>query len=186
MQGYLALDGDTPVGWCGAAPRRLLHALDDEPTPDADDGGHDRLLPGDAAAGAARGSRGRCSTQPAPACASRASRSPKRTRARTRKTPAENHFGPLALYLSAGFTCTAKTATAASSSAGPVAVKPVKIEIDDLSRPRSMRCSTSTCRTCTSCRRRRSVHALDLDKLRQPGITFWTAWDGRCCSAAAR
>lgn len=23
-----------------------------------------------------------------------------------------------------------------------------------------------------------SVHALDLDKLRQPGITFWTAWDG--------
>ncbi len=23
-----------------------------------------------------------------------------------------------------------------------------------------------------------SVHALDLDKLRQPDITFWTAWDG--------
>jgi Acetyltransferases len=23
-----------------------------------------------------------------------------------------------------------------------------------------------------------SVHALDLDKLRAPGITFWTAWDG--------
>ena len=24
-----------------------------------------------------------------------------------------------------------------------------------------------------------SVHALDLDKLRAPEITFWTAWDGR-------
>lgn len=24
-----------------------------------------------------------------------------------------------------------------------------------------------------------SVHALDLDKLRAPDITFWTAWDGR-------
>ena len=23
-----------------------------------------------------------------------------------------------------------------------------------------------------------SVHALDLDALREPGITFWTAWDG--------
>jgi putative acetyltransferase len=23
-----------------------------------------------------------------------------------------------------------------------------------------------------------SVHALDIDALRQPGITFWTAWDG--------
>lgn len=23
-----------------------------------------------------------------------------------------------------------------------------------------------------------SVHALDLDKLRRPGITFWTAWEG--------
>ena len=23
-----------------------------------------------------------------------------------------------------------------------------------------------------------SVHALDIDKLRQPDITFWTAWQG--------
>jgi len=23
-----------------------------------------------------------------------------------------------------------------------------------------------------------SVHALDLDKLRQPGVTFWSAWEG--------
>lgn len=23
-----------------------------------------------------------------------------------------------------------------------------------------------------------SVHAFDLDKLRQPGVTFWSAWDG--------
>ncbi len=24
-----------------------------------------------------------------------------------------------------------------------------------------------------------SVHALDIDKLRQPDVTFWTAWEGR-------
>ena len=28
------------------------------------------------------------------------------------------------------------------------------------------------------CRRRESVHALDIDALRKPGITFWTVWSG--------
>lgn len=36
MQGYIAYADGSPVGWCNAAPRRLLHALDDEPTPDAE------------------------------------------------------------------------------------------------------------------------------------------------------
>jgi len=36
MQGYLAYSDGSPVGWCNAAPRHLLHALDDEPTPDAE------------------------------------------------------------------------------------------------------------------------------------------------------
>jgi hypothetical protein len=30
------------------------------------------------------------------------------------------------------------------------------------------------------------MHALDLEKLRQPGITFWSAWEARCFSAAPR
>jgi putative acetyltransferase len=52
------------------------------------------------------------------------------------------------------------------------------IKIDDLQSPlvhalleehmRGMRASSPAC----------SVHALDLDKLRQPDITFWTAWEG--------
>jgi hypothetical protein len=39
MQGYLAYIDGTPVGWCNAAPRNLLHALDDEPVSDAQDVG---------------------------------------------------------------------------------------------------------------------------------------------------
>ncbi len=36
MQGFLAYLGGAPVGWCNAAPRDLLHALDDEPVPDSE------------------------------------------------------------------------------------------------------------------------------------------------------
>jgi putative acetyltransferase len=34
-----------------------------------------------------------------------------------------------------------------------------------------------------------SVHALDIDKLRGPGVAFWSAWDGEaivCCGALKR
>lgn len=36
MQGYLAYVGGRVAGWCNAAPRHMLRALDDEPTPDAE------------------------------------------------------------------------------------------------------------------------------------------------------
>ena len=36
MQGSVVYADGSPVGWCNAAPRKLLHALDDEPTPDAE------------------------------------------------------------------------------------------------------------------------------------------------------
>lgn len=36
IQGYLAYSDGSPVGWCNAAPRTLLHALDDQPIPDAE------------------------------------------------------------------------------------------------------------------------------------------------------
>jgi GNAT superfamily N-acetyltransferase len=35
MQGYLAYLDGRPVGWCSAAPRPMMHAFDDEPDPDA-------------------------------------------------------------------------------------------------------------------------------------------------------
>ena len=33
---------------------------------------------------------------------------------------------------------------------------------------------------------RESVHALDLQALRQPGITFWTVWDGESLAGFGR
>ena len=102
MQGYVALEGVKPVGWCGAAPRRLLHALDDE------------ALPNDEAVGTVvcflvaprhRG-KGVAKTLLQAACAGLRGQGMTIAEAYPRvnaKTPAENHFGPLSLYLSAGF-----------------------------------------------------------------------------------
>lgn len=102
MQGYLASVDGQPVGWCSAAPRRLFHALDDEPVADAEtigaimcfvvapehrgSGIARRLL--DAACNGLRSQGLRIAeANPRPNAAS----------------PADNHFGPLRLYLSAGF-----------------------------------------------------------------------------------
>lgn len=103
MQGHLAfVDGD-PVGWCNAAPRGLLHALDDEPIDDAEKVGAivcflvepsfrgqgiaTRLL--DAACEGLR-AQGFAVAEGNP---------------RTGTSSASaNHFGPLSMYLSAGFT----------------------------------------------------------------------------------
>jgi GNAT superfamily N-acetyltransferase len=102
MQGYLAYSGDVPVGWCNAAPRHFLHALDDEPTTDSEQVGVIICFlvePGHRGRGVARqlletaceGLREQglriAEANPRPASTS----------------AAENHFGPLSLYLSAGF-----------------------------------------------------------------------------------
>jgi ribosomal protein S18 acetylase RimI-like enzyme len=103
MQGLLAyLDGEV-VGWCNAAPRTLLDSFADDPEPDADRLGqitcfvvarsHRRtgvaraLL--EAACDVLR-EQGLAWAQANPS--------------RNASTDAENHFGPLSLYLSAGFT----------------------------------------------------------------------------------
>jgi GNAT superfamily N-acetyltransferase len=102
MQGYLAYADGVPVGWCNAAPRHLLHALDDEPTPDAETVGAivcflvepshrgqgiARMLLDAACDGLRRQGLRVAEANP-----------------RTGTTsPAENHYGPLGLYLSAGF-----------------------------------------------------------------------------------
>ena len=103
MQGYLAYGGDEIVGWCNAAPRPMLHALDDEPLPDADrigavlcfivrpqfrEQGVARALLAAACDGLRAQGLALVEANPRPAGG----------------TAAEQHFGPLALYLSAGFT----------------------------------------------------------------------------------
>ena len=54
----------------------------------------------------------------------------------------------------------------------------MKIEIDDLSRPEIRALLEEHLQNMYELSPPESVHALDLDKLRRPGITFWTAWDG--------
>ena len=51
------------------------------------------------------------------------------------------------------------------------------IEIDDLSRPEIHALLNEHLQSMYELSPPESVHALDLDRLRQPGITFWSAWD---------
>ncbi|MBB1604777.1 MULTISPECIES: GNAT family N-acetyltransferase [unclassified Variovorax] len=51
------------------------------------------------------------------------------------------------------------------------------IEHDDLSRPAIHALLEEHLQSMRAWSPPESVHALDLDKLRQPGITFWSAWD---------
>ena len=54
----------------------------------------------------------------------------------------------------------------------------MKIEIDDLSRPAIHELLEEHLRNMHELGPPESVHALDLEKLRRPEITFWSAWDG--------
>jgi putative acetyltransferase len=54
----------------------------------------------------------------------------------------------------------------------------MKIERDDLSRPAVHALLEEHLQSMRALSPPGSVHALDLAKLRQPGITFWSAWDG--------
>jgi GNAT superfamily N-acetyltransferase len=105
MQGYLAFSEGQPVGWCNAAPRNLLRALDDEPTPDAEQVGAIICFlvePSHRGRGVARHLL-------EAACDGLRAQGLRIAEANPRadsaaETAAENHFGPLRLYLSAGFT----------------------------------------------------------------------------------
>ncbi len=102
MQGYLAYIDGQPVGWCGAAPRHLLRALDDEPTPNADQVGAIVCF---LVAPSHRG-KGIAKALLDSACSGLAAQGLSIAEANPRpdaKTDAENHVGPLNLYLSAGF-----------------------------------------------------------------------------------
>jgi putative acetyltransferase len=54
----------------------------------------------------------------------------------------------------------------------------MKIEIDDLSRPAIHALLNEHLQSMYELSPPESVHALDLEKLRQPEITFWSAWEG--------
>lgn len=51
------------------------------------------------------------------------------------------------------------------------------IEVDDLARPEVHALLTDHLADMHATSPIESVHALDLDALRAPGVTFWTAWD---------
>ena len=62
----------------------------------------------------------------------------------------------------------------------------MKIEVDDLSRAAIHALLNEHLQDMYALSPPESVHALDLEKLRQPGITFWSAWEGAelvgCCA----
>ena len=53
----------------------------------------------------------------------------------------------------------------------------MKIEVDDLSRPALHALLDEHLQSMYELSPPESVHALDLEKLRQPEITFWSAWE---------
>lgn len=102
MQGYLAYRDDAVVGWCNAAPRSMLGAFADEPDPDADRLGQITCFV------VAREHRrtGIASALLDAACAGLKAQG--LTIAEAAPKPdatgdAENHYGPMSLYLAAGF-----------------------------------------------------------------------------------
>lgn len=54
----------------------------------------------------------------------------------------------------------------------------MKIELDDLTRPQIHALLNEHLQNMYAVSPPESVHALDLERLRRPEISFWTAWDG--------
>ena len=54
----------------------------------------------------------------------------------------------------------------------------MKLEVDDLTRPAVHALLIEHLQSMYELSPPESVHALDLDRLRAPGITFWTTWEG--------
>ncbi len=54
----------------------------------------------------------------------------------------------------------------------------MQIELDNLSRPEVHALLREHLQSMFELSPRESVHALDIEKLRRPEITFWSAWDG--------
>jgi len=103
MQGFLAYQEGRIVGWCNAAPRPLLHALDAEPIPD---GAHAGTILCFLVAPTARGT-GIATALLRGACDGLRAQGLRYVDANPRPNATgmgENHYGPLRMYLAAGFT----------------------------------------------------------------------------------
>lgn len=103
MQGLLAYQDGSVVGWCNAAPRELLHALDAEPISNSEQVGTILCF---LVAPSARG-RGVATALLNAACQHLRKQGLSSVEANPRPTAkgtAENHFGYLSMYLAAGFT----------------------------------------------------------------------------------
>lgn len=102
MQGLLAYKDGKVVGWCNAAIRNLLHALDAEPVADAE---HIGTILCFLVAPGLRG-QGVATQLLAGACKYLGDMGMAWVEANPRPSAtgmAENHFGPLGMYLKAGF-----------------------------------------------------------------------------------
>jgi len=103
MQGYLAYRQGKPVGWCNAAPRTLLDSFADVPDPDASRIGQITcfvVAKEHRRSGVARALlRAACEGFRAQKLAiAEATANP------AASSDAENHYGPLTMFLEAGFT----------------------------------------------------------------------------------
>lgn len=101
-QGYLAYADGQVVGWCNAAPRPLFPMLRDRPLPDSETIGSIFCF---IVAPSHRG-RGIAKALLAAACKGLRARGMRIVEAhpfKEAKSAAANHFGPLAMYLAAGF-----------------------------------------------------------------------------------
>ena len=102
MQGWLAYADGVVVGWCNAAPRHLLHGLDEEPHPHAAEIGCILCF---LVAPALRG-QGIATALLHAACDGLRAQGLKFVEANPRVDTTDvgrNHFGPLAMYEAAGF-----------------------------------------------------------------------------------
>lgn len=102
MRGCLAYAGQEVVGWCNAAPWYLMHALDEEPVEEASKIG---VIVCFLVALQWRG-QGVAARLLEAACQSLKEEGVKYIEANPRpdaEGPAQNHFGPLRMYLAAGF-----------------------------------------------------------------------------------
>ena len=103
MKGHLAYRDGKPVGWCNAAPRTMLAAFNDEPDPDAPSIGQITCFI------VAKNHRGTGVAKALLRAACEGFRSQnlrivEATAYPGAETDAQNHCGPLSMYLGAGFT----------------------------------------------------------------------------------
>jgi GNAT superfamily N-acetyltransferase len=102
MRGHLAYVDGHVVGWCSAAPRFMMNSFDDEPDPDADAIG----VVGCFVIAKAYRRQGLARILLRAACDTFAQQGLSYVQAFAQPsaaTEAENHFGPLAMYVSEGF-----------------------------------------------------------------------------------